>query len=203
MPVATLNNFREHRDPVVMGKIAYVVDSRAEWIADAKGATDCTANGAAADYLKITSTVSAKNIPLKPIVRHEHRHPGARHLHERRGQPRGGGRRRRRHGPRRRQRLDQRPRQRRPAHRRQRLRLLRLRAGRGLQRHRRRARATSTPNGNANATGTSSVGSQKVATLSLTYDQAGQATVNFATDPDDRPEIDSFQGSVGLLATPA
>ena len=68
MPVATLNNFRDHRDPVVMGKIAYVVDSRAEWIADAKGATDCTANGAAADYLKITSTVSAKNIPLKPVV---------------------------------------------------------------------------------------------------------------------------------------
>ena len=68
MPVATLNNFRDHRDPVVMGKTAYVVDSRAEWIADSKGATDCTANGAAADYLKITSTVSAKNIPLKPVV---------------------------------------------------------------------------------------------------------------------------------------
>ena len=68
MPVASLNNFRDHRDPVVMGKIAYVVDSRAEWIADNKGATDCTANGAAADYLKITSTVSAKNIPLKPVV---------------------------------------------------------------------------------------------------------------------------------------
>jgi Tfp pilus assembly protein PilV len=68
MPVASLNNFRDHRDPVIMGKTAYVVDSRAEWIADAKGATDCTANGAAADYLKITSTVSAKNIPLKPIV---------------------------------------------------------------------------------------------------------------------------------------
>jgi Tfp pilus assembly protein PilV len=68
MPVAVLNNLREHRDPVVMGKIAYVVDSRAEWIADSKGATDCTANGAAADYLKITSTVTAKSIPLKPVV---------------------------------------------------------------------------------------------------------------------------------------
>jgi hypothetical protein len=51
-----------------MGKIAYVVDSRADWIADAKGSTDCTANGAAADYLKITSTVTAKNIALKPVV---------------------------------------------------------------------------------------------------------------------------------------
>ena len=97
MPVATLNNFRDHRDPVVMGKIAYVVDSRAEWIADAKGATDCTANGAAADYLKITSTVSAKNIPLKPVVVTSTVTPGARHLHERRGQPRGVDRRRRRH----------------------------------------------------------------------------------------------------------
>jgi hypothetical protein len=54
------------------------------------------------------------------------------------------------------------------------------------------------PNGNANATGTSSVGSQTVATLSLKYDRAGQATANFVTDPDDRPEIDSFQGSVGF-----
>ncbi|MGZ6674583.1 MAG: hypothetical protein ACXVFM_19775, partial [Solirubrobacteraceae bacterium] len=54
------------------------------------------------------------------------------------------------------------------------------------------------PNGNANATGTSSVGSQTVATLSLPYDLAGQAMANFVTDPDDRPEIDSFQGSVGF-----
>jgi hypothetical protein len=54
------------------------------------------------------------------------------------------------------------------------------------------------PNGNANATGTSSVGSQTVATLSLSYDQAGQAKASFVTDPDDRPEIDSFQGSVGF-----
>lgn len=67
-PVAVLNNLRQRRDPVVMGKTAYIVDSRAEWIADAKGSTDCTANGAAADYLKITSTVTAKNIALKPVV---------------------------------------------------------------------------------------------------------------------------------------
>ena len=69
MPVVALNNMRQHRDPVVMGKQSYVVDSRADWIADAKGATDCTANGKAADYLKITTTVSAKGIlGLKPVV---------------------------------------------------------------------------------------------------------------------------------------
>ena len=69
MPIVSLNNLREHRDPVVVGKITYVVDSRADWIADASGGTDCTANGKAADYLKITSTVDAKNVPgLKPVV---------------------------------------------------------------------------------------------------------------------------------------
>jgi Tfp pilus assembly protein PilV len=69
MPVVTLNNLRARRDPVVVGKISYVVDSRADWIADKSGSTDCTANGKAADYLKITSTVDAKNVPgLKPVV---------------------------------------------------------------------------------------------------------------------------------------
>jgi Tfp pilus assembly protein PilV len=69
MPVVSLNNMRQHRDPVVVGKISYVVDSRADWIADASGSTDCTANGKAADYLKITSTVDAKGVPgLKPVV---------------------------------------------------------------------------------------------------------------------------------------
>ena len=34
--------------------------------------------------------------------------------------------------------------------------------------------------------------------MRLAADQAGQATANFVTDPDDRPEIDSYQGSVGF-----
>jgi Tfp pilus assembly protein PilV len=68
MPIVALNNMRQHRS-LVVGKIAYTVDSRADWLADANGATDCTANGAAADYLKITSTVDATNVPgLKPVV---------------------------------------------------------------------------------------------------------------------------------------
>jgi hypothetical protein len=58
------------------------------------------------------------------------------------------------------------------------------------------------PNGNATATGTSSVGSQTVATLSLTYDQGGQAQVNMSTTRlknDGQPEtIDSYEGYVGF-----
>jgi Tfp pilus assembly protein PilV len=197
MPVAVLNNFRQHRDPVVMGKIAYVVDSRADWIADSKGATDCTANGAAADYLKITSTVSAKNIPLKPIVVTSTVTPAPGTFTSDEGSlavsvvgADGTGRAGVNvaiNGP---------------------ASDVQLTDANGcaffgyepVGGYNVTASASGyvDPNGNANATGTSSVGSQTVATLSLTYDQAGQATASFVTDPDDRPEIDSFQGSVGF-----
>jgi Tfp pilus assembly protein PilV len=197
MPVATLNNFRDHRDPVVMGKIAYVVDSRAEWIADAKGATDCTANGASADYLKITSTVSAKNIPLKPVVVTSTVTPAPGTFTSDEGSlavsvTGGDGTGRPGvnvsiNGP---------------------ANDVQLTDANGcaffgyepVGGYNVTASASGyvDPNGNANATGTSSVGSQTVATLSLKYDRAGQATANFVTDPDDRPEIDSFQGSVGF-----
>ena len=185
MPVATLNNFREHRDPVVMGKIAYVVDSRAEWIADSKGTTDCTANGAAADYLKITSVVSAKNIPLKPIVVTSTVTPAPGTFTSDEGSlavavvgADGTGRAGVNvsiNGP---------------------ANDVQLTDANGcaffgyepVGGYNVTAAASGyvDANGNANATGTSSVGSQTVATLSLTYDQAGQATANFVTDPDDR-----------------
>jgi Tfp pilus assembly protein PilV len=183
MPVASLNNFRDHRDPVVMGKIAYVVDSRAEWIADNKGATDCTANGAAADYLKITSTVSAKNIPLKPVVVTSTVTPApgtftsdegslAVSIVGADGTARSG------------------------------VNVAINGPASDVQLTDENGCAffgyepvgdydiTASgsgyvdPNGNANATGTSSVGSQTVATLSLSYDRAGQATANFVTTPD-------------------
>jgi hypothetical protein len=50
--------------------VDYQVTSKAEWVADAtQSNTDCTANGAAADYLRITSTVVPKNITsLAPVV---------------------------------------------------------------------------------------------------------------------------------------
>jgi Tfp pilus assembly protein PilV len=197
MPVASLSNFRQQRDPVVMGKIAYVVDSRAEWIADSKGATDCTANGAAADYLKITSTVSAKNIPLKPVVVTSTVTPAPGTFTSDEGSlavsvtgADGTGRAGVNvsiNGP---------------------ANDVQLTDANGcaffgyepVGDYNITASASGyvDPNGNATATGTSSVGSQTVATLSLSYDQAGQATASFKTDPDDRPEIDSNQSSVGF-----
>jgi Tfp pilus assembly protein PilV len=197
MPVAALNNFRQHRDPVVMGKISYVVDSRAEWIADAKGATDCTSNGAAADYLKITSTVTAKSIALKPVVVTSTVTPAPGTFTSDEGSlavsvvgADGSGRSNVQVA------IDG------PAS------DVQLTDANGcaffgyepVGDYDITATASGyvDPNGNPSATGTSSIGSQTVATLSLKYDQAGQANASFVTDPDDRPEIDSFQGSVGF-----
>jgi Tfp pilus assembly protein PilV len=68
MPEATLNNLRETNPKYVDG-VRYDVVSRADWIADPTSTTDCTNNGAAGDYMKITTTVSAPTQPiLKPIV---------------------------------------------------------------------------------------------------------------------------------------
>ena len=48
--------------------VDYIVDSRAEWISDGTS-TDCTADGKAADYIKITTMVSPTNIPAcKPVT---------------------------------------------------------------------------------------------------------------------------------------
>jgi len=56
------------------------------------------------------------------------------------------------------------------------------------------------PNGNTTATGTASVGSQTVATLSLSYDLAGQAIANFRTTPDNTGGVaqSTKQTSVGF-----
>jgi Tfp pilus assembly protein PilV len=205
MPVASLNNFRDHRDPVVMGKIAYVVDSRAEWIADAKGATDCTANGAAADYLKITSTVSAKNIPLKPVVVTSTVTPAPGTFTSDEGSlavsvtgADGTGRSGVNvsiNGP---------------------ASDVQLTDANGcaffgyepVGGYNVTANASGyvDPNGNAQATGATSVGSQSVATLPLSYDLAGEVKVTYVTKPDDRPEQVTNQTSLGAsnsgLATP-
>jgi hypothetical protein len=198
MPVATLNNFREHRDPVIMGKTAYIVDSRAEWIADAKGATDCTANGAAADYLKITSTVSAKNIPLKPVVVTSTVTPApgtftndegslAVSITGADGTSRAG------------------------------VSVSITGPGNDVQFTDANGCAffgyepvggynvTATasnyvdPNGNLQATGATSIGSQTVATLPLSYDNAGALTANFKTTPDNTTTAQvTKQGSLGV-----
>ena len=68
MPVAALNNLRESNPRSVAG-VDFTVDSRADWIADNSKATTCTSNGAAADYMKITTTVTPTNASaLKPVA---------------------------------------------------------------------------------------------------------------------------------------
>jgi Tfp pilus assembly protein PilV len=68
MPVTALNNLKQSTPRSVAG-VNFTVDSKAEWIADQTKATDCTSNGAAADYLKITSTVTpTASSPLKPVA---------------------------------------------------------------------------------------------------------------------------------------
>jgi Tfp pilus assembly protein PilV len=69
MPVAALSTLDQTNTKAVAG-VNYQVTSKAEWIADATQTnTDCTSNGAAADYLRITSTVAPVNLAaLKPIV---------------------------------------------------------------------------------------------------------------------------------------
>jgi Tfp pilus assembly protein PilV len=69
MPVAALSTLNQNNTKTVAG-VNYDVTSTAEWVADAtQSNTDCTSNGAAADYLRITTTVAPKNLnTLKPVV---------------------------------------------------------------------------------------------------------------------------------------
>src|SRR4051794_24243089 len=69
MPVVSLSTVNGTTTKTVAG-VKYDVTSNAEWIADAtQSNTDCTSNGAAADYLRITSTVKPKNLTtFTPVV---------------------------------------------------------------------------------------------------------------------------------------
>ena len=68
MPEATLSNLRQTNSKMVDG-VEYDVVSRADWISDPTSTTDCTNNGSAGDYMKITSTVTAPSQPaMAPIV---------------------------------------------------------------------------------------------------------------------------------------
>ena len=136
--------------------------------------------------------------PAQAHRRHEHGHPGARHLHERRGQPRGVGRRRRRHGPRRRQRRRSTAPPATSSSPTPTAAPSSATSPSGATTSPPAPRATSTPTATRTPRARPRSAARRVATLSLTYDQAGQAKANFVTDPDDRPEIDSFQGSVGF-----
>jgi Tfp pilus assembly protein PilV len=68
MPEATLNNLRQTNAKYVDG-VRYDVASRSDWVADDTSTTDCTNNGSAGDYMKITSSVSSPSQPtMTPIV---------------------------------------------------------------------------------------------------------------------------------------
>src|SRR4051794_12242086 len=68
MPVSMLNNLRQSQVKSVNG-VKYDLNSRADWVSDDTSNTDCTANGAAADYMEITSSVSSPTQPaLRPVV---------------------------------------------------------------------------------------------------------------------------------------
>jgi Tfp pilus assembly protein PilV len=68
MPVTALNNLQQSSTRTVAG-INFTVASRADWIADQAKAATCTTNGGAADYLKITSTVTPVTASsLKPVA---------------------------------------------------------------------------------------------------------------------------------------
>jgi hypothetical protein len=68
MPEATLSNLRQSNPKYVDG-VRYDVVSRADWVADDTSTTDCTSNGAAGDYMKITSSVTSPSQPtMLPVV---------------------------------------------------------------------------------------------------------------------------------------
>lgn len=68
MPVTALNNLKQSNTRAVAG-VNFTVESRADWIADQSKVTTCTSNGAAADYLKITTTVTPVSASaLRPVA---------------------------------------------------------------------------------------------------------------------------------------
>ena len=62
MKAFDLSNYHWSHPVTVAGGTTYTVDSRADWIRDAGGAESCTVNNTQADYLRVTSTVSAKSL---------------------------------------------------------------------------------------------------------------------------------------------
>ena len=71
LPVADLSSMADQgaaSATKLVDGISYTVSSNADWIADASQSRDCTSNGAAADYVKIVSTVSPPaTVGIKPV----------------------------------------------------------------------------------------------------------------------------------------
>jgi Tfp pilus assembly protein PilV len=70
MPVSMLSNLQTgETNPKAINGVYYDVASRAQWISDGTSATDCTADGKGADYIKITSSVTPRNqIGVQPVT---------------------------------------------------------------------------------------------------------------------------------------
>lgn len=71
LPVADLSAIADRgaaSSTKLVDGVSYTVSSNADWIADATQSKDCTSNGAAADYVKIVSTVSPPaTVGIKPV----------------------------------------------------------------------------------------------------------------------------------------
>jgi Tfp pilus assembly protein PilV len=71
LPVADLSAMADRgaaSSTKLVDGVSYTVSSNADWIADATQSKDCTSNGAAADYVKIVSTVSPPaTVGIKPV----------------------------------------------------------------------------------------------------------------------------------------
>jgi Tfp pilus assembly protein PilV len=66
LPLQDLSNNRTTRTDIVNGA-TFTIDSRAEWVTDASGEANC-ATGGAADYLRITTTVTSTSLRRRTPV---------------------------------------------------------------------------------------------------------------------------------------
>jgi len=67
MKAVDLSNYHATSPATVSGAGAFTVDSRAEWVRDAGSVESCTVSASQADYIRITSTVSA-TILSRPVT---------------------------------------------------------------------------------------------------------------------------------------
>jgi hypothetical protein len=67
LSVDQLNGLR-YSTTQLIGGVTYTIASRTDWLADASSTTSCASNGAAADYLKATTTVTPSKALTKPVV---------------------------------------------------------------------------------------------------------------------------------------
>lgn len=67
MAVNELSNYRDTLTSTI-GAVTYTVTSASSWITDSTGTASCTSGAAKASYLRISSSVTWPNMPIKPIT---------------------------------------------------------------------------------------------------------------------------------------